>query len=300
MANKKRTRIRDDVGFNIVNYTILTVILLIVAYPLIYIVSASFSSTAAVMANRVWLWPVEPSLKGYEAVFNNKDILTGFGNSIFYTLAGTFVNLVVTLAAAYPLSRRDLRPRNFIMLVFSFTMFFAGGMIPSYLLVSNLGLLNTRWSVILPGALNVYNMIIARQFFASNIPTELLEASQLDGCSDFQFIFRVVVPLSGAIVAVLGLFFAVGHWNAYFSALLYIGDRKKYPLQVFLREILIQNTIDASMTGSVSIEDEVVKQGLEDLLKYSLIIVASVPVLIIYPFVQKYFVKGVMIGSIKG
>jgi len=300
VANKKRTRIRDDVGFNIVNYTILTVILLIVAYPLIYIVSASFSSTAAVMANRVWLWPVEPSLKGYEAVFNNKDILTGFGNSIFYTLAGTFVNLVVTLAAAYPLSRRDLRPRNFIMLVFSFTMFFAGGMIPSYLLVSNLGLLNTRWSVILPGALNVYNMIIARQFFASNIPTELLEASQLDGCSDFQFIFRVVVPLSGAIVAVLGLFFAVGHWNAYFSALLYIGDRKKYPLQVFLREILIQNTIDASMTGSVSIEDEVVKQGLEDLLKYSLIIVASVPVLIIYPFVQKYFVKGVMIGSLKG
>ena len=300
MANKKRTRIRDDVGFNIVNYTILTVILLIVAYPLIYIVSASFSSTAAVMANRVWLWPVEPSLKGYEAVFNNKDILTGFGNSIFYTLAGTFVNLVVTLAAAYPLSRRDLRPRNFIMLVFSFTMFFAGGMIPSYLLVSNLGMLNTRWSVILPGALNVYNMIIARQFFASNIPTELLEASQLDGCSDFQFIFRVVVPLSGTIVAVLGLFFAVGHWNAYFSALLYIGDRKKYPLQVFLREILIQNTIDASMTGSVSLEDEVVKQGLEDLLKYSLIIVASVPVLIIYPFVQKYFVKGVMIGSIKG
>lgn len=300
MANKKRTRIRDDVGFNIVNYTILTVILLIVAYPLIYIVSASFSSTAAVMANRVWLWPVEPSLKGYEAVFNNKDILTGFGNSIFYTIAGTFVNLVVTLAAAYPLSRRDLRPRNFIMLVFSFTMFFAGGMIPSYLLVSNLGMLNTRWSVILPGALNVYNMIIARQFFASNIPTELLEASQLDGCSDFQFIFRVVVPLSGAIVAVLGLFFAVGHWNAYFSALLYIGDRKKYPLQVFLREILIQNTIDASMTGSVSLEDEVVKQGLEDLLKYSLIIVASVPVLIIYPFVQKYFVKGVMIGSIKG
>lgn len=300
MANKKRTRIRDDVGFNIVNYTILTVILLIVAYPLIYIVSASFSSTAAVMANRVWLWPVEPSLKGYEAVFNNKDIITGFGNSIFYTLAGTFVNLVVTLAAAYPLSRRDLRPRNFIMLVFSFTMFFAGGMIPSYLLVSNLGMLNTRWSVILPGALNVYNMIIARQFFASNIPTELLEASQLDGCSDFQFIFRVVVPLSGAIVAVLGLFFAVGHWNAYFSALLYIGDRKKYPLQVFLREILIQNTIDASMTGSVSLEDEVVKQGLEDLLKYSLIIVASVPVLIIYPFVQKYFVKGVMIGSIKG
>ena len=300
MANKKRTRIRDDVGFNIVNYTILTVILLIVAYPLIYIVSASFSSTAAVMANRVWLWPVEPSLKGYEAVFNNKDILTGFGNSIFYTLAGTFVNLVVTLAAAYPLSRRDLRPRNFIMLVFSFTMFFAGGMIPSYLLVSNLGMLNTRWSVILPGALNVYNMIIARQFFASNIPTELLEASQLDGCSDFQFIFRVVVPLSGAIVAVLGLFFAVGHWNAYFSALLYIGDRKKYPLQVFLREILIQNTIDASMTGSVSLEDEVVKQGLEDLLKYSLIIVASVPVLIIYPFVQKYFVKGVMIVSIKG
>ena len=301
MASKVHTgkKIRDDVGFNFANYVFLSVILVIVLYPLIYIVSASFSSASAVMAGRVWLWPVDFSLKGYEAVFRNKDILTGFYNSIIYTVLGTSVNLIVTLAAAYPLSRRDLRARNFIMLFFSFTMFFGGGMIPAYLNIHKLGLLGTRWALVLPGALSVYNMIIARQFFASNIPTELLEASQLDGCTDFQFIWRVVIPLSGAIVAVLTLFFAVGHWNSYFSALLYLNKRNMYPLQVFLREILIQNTMDANM-ASVNMEDVVAKQGLQELLKYSLIIVASVPVLCIYPFVQRYFVKGVMIGSIKG
>ncbi len=298
-GKKNASRIRDDRAFTVINYSFLSFILLIVLYPLIYIVSASFSSPSAVMAGRVWLYPVNFSLKGYEAVFQNRDILTGFGNSFFYTFFGTLINLIVTLAAAYPLSRKDLRPRNAIMLVFSFTMFFSGGMIPSYLLISNLGLLNTRWALLLPGALSVYNMIIARQFFSTNIPAELLEASQLDGCSDFQFIVRVVLPLSGAIIAVLSLFFAVSHWNAYFNALLYLGKRSMYPLQVFLREILIQNTIDASMT-SVDIQDEVAKQGLQELLKYSLIIVASVPVLVIYPFVQRYFVKGVMIGSIKG
>jgi putative aldouronate transport system permease protein len=299
MVTRHRKKIRDDVGFSFVNTFILSVILIIVLYPLIYIVSASFSSASAVMGGRVWLWPVDFSLKGYEAVFRNRDIMTGYMNSLIYTAFGTAANLLATLSAAYPLSRKDLKARNVIMLFFSFTMFFSGGMIPAYLNISRLGLLNSRWALILPGAINVYNMIIARQFFASNIPTELLEASQLDGCTDFQFIGRVVIPLSGAIVAVLGLFSAVGHWNAYFNALLYLSKRNLYPLQVFLREILIQNTIDASMT-SVSIEDQVAKQGLQELLKYSLIVVASVPVLSIYPFVQRYFVKGIMIGSIKG
>jgi putative aldouronate transport system permease protein len=299
MVTRHRKKIRDDIGFSFVNTFILGVILIIVLYPLIYIVSASFSSASAVMGGRVWLWPVDFSLKGYEAVFRNRDIMTGYMNSLIYTAFGTAANLLATLSAAYPLSRKDLKARNVIMLFFSFTMFFSGGMIPAYLNISRLGLLNSRWALILPGAINVYNMIIARQFFASNIPTELLEASQLDGCTDFQFIGRVVIPLSGAIVAVLGLFSAVGHWNAYFNALLYLSKRNLYPLQVFLREILIQNTIDASMT-SVSIEDQVAKQGLQELLKYSLIVVASVPVLSIYPFVQRYFVKGIMIGSIKG
>lgn len=299
MPKARRGKIRDDLGFSVVNSLLLGVVLIVVAYPLVYIVSASFSAASAVMAGRVWLWPVDVSLKGYEAVFRNRDIMTGYVNSIIYTFLGTAINLIVTLSAAYPLSRKDLKARNVIMLLFSFTMFFSGGMIPSYLNISRLGMLNSRWALILPGAISVYNMIIARQFFASSIPTELLEASQLDGCTDFQFIGRVVIPLSGAIVAVLGLFFAVGHWNAYFNALLYLSKRSLYPLQVFLREILIQNTVDATMT-SISIEDEVAKQGLQELLKYSLIIVASVPVLCIYPFVQRYFVKGVMIGSIKG
>ena len=295
---RKKPHIRDDAAFSAVNYAILSIILLSVLYPLIYVVSCSFSSTSAVMGGRVWLYPVEPSLAGYRAGFNNRDIGTGYLNALFYTAAGTLVNLIVNLAAAYPLSRRDLKARGPIMLLFSFTMFFSGGMIPSYLLIAQLHLLNSRFALILPGAVSVYNMIIARQFFQDNIPQELLEAARLDGCSDYQFIGRVVLPLSGAIVAVLGLFFAVSHWNSYFSALLYISDRRKYPLQVFLREILIQNSIDASMTGDL--QDIVAKEGLQELLKYALIVVASLPVMIIYPFVQKFFVKGVMIGSIKG
>lgn len=295
----KTKKIREDAGFHIVNGFLLTIILLLILYPLIFVVSSSLSSTTAVVSGRVWLWPVDLSIAGYRAVFNNGDVMTGYGNSLFYTVFGTIVDLIFTLSAAYPLSRKDLKYRNPIMLFFTFTMFFSGGMIPTYLLISNLGMLNTRWAIILPGAVNVYNMIIARQFFSSNIPTELLEASQLDGCTDMQFIGRIVIPLSGAIVAVLGLFSAVAHWNSYFSAILYLSKRSYYPLQVFLREILIQNTITADMTN-VSMEYLEAKEGLSELLKYALIVVASLPVLIIYPFVQKFFVKGVMLGSIKG
>jgi putative aldouronate transport system permease protein len=294
-------KIREATGdriFNVVNYTILSFFFIIVLYPLIYIVSASFSSTDAVISGRVWLWPVEPGLKGYEAVFNNKAIWKGFANSLFYTIVGTVINVVLTIVAAYPLSRRDFVGRNAIMFIFVFTIMFSGGLIPSYLLVKDLGLLDSRWSLILPSAISIFNVIIARTYFQTNIPQEMLEASQVDGCTDFKFVTKVVVPLSGPIIAVISLFYAVGHWNSYFNALLYLKDRELFPLQLVLRSILIQNQVDSSML--MNEEDLVARQGLADLLKYSLIVVASVPVLIIYPFVQKHFVKGVMIGSIKG
>ncbi|MFH5182149.1 carbohydrate ABC transporter permease [Paenibacillus sp. TAB 01] len=288
----------EDRWFNVLNYTVLTLFFLIVLYPLVYIVSASFSSTNAVVSGRVWLWPVEPGLKGYAAVFEYKAIWTGFGNSLFYTVAGTLLNVVLTIIAAYPLSRRDFIGRQWIMFVFVFTIMFSGGIIPNYLLVKSLGLLDTRWALILPSALSVFNVIITRTYFQTNIPQEMLEAAQVDGCSDWKFLCKIVLPLSGPIVAVLMLFYAVGHWNSYFNALLYLKDRSLYPLQLVLRSILIQNQIDPSMVTSE--EDLVARQGLADLLKYSLIVVATAPMLVIYPFVQKHFVKGVMIGSIKG
>jgi multiple sugar transport system permease protein/putative aldouronate transport system permease protein len=275
-------------------------VFLIVAYPLLYIISASFSSTSAVISGRVWLWPVEPSLDGYNAVFSNRYILSGYANTILYTTSGTLVNLIVTTLAAYPLSRKDLKSRNAFMLFFAITMFFHGGLIPTYLLINRLGLLNTRWVMILPPALNVWNMIIMRTFFEHTISSELLDAAQIDGCSDFRFLGAVVLPISGAIIAVMTLFYAVFHWNAFFHAFIYLNDRALYPLQLILREILILSEIDVSEMASESIEELAARQGLQELLKYSLIIVASVPVLVMYPFVQRHFVQGVMIGSIKG
>jgi len=269
-----------------------------VLYPCIFIVSASFSSTEAVVSGRVWLWPVDPGLQGYRAVFENKAVWRGFLNSIYYTGVGTFCNVCLTVIAAYPLSRRDFVGRSVFMFLFVFTILFSGGMIPTYLLVKQLGMLNTVWAMILPSALSVFNVIITRTYFQTTIPNEMLEAAQMDGCSDIRFLRRIVLPLSGPILAVITLFYAVGHWNSYFNALLYLNDRSLFPLQLVLRGILIQNQIDPSMM--MNEEDLVARQGLADLLKYSLIVVATVPVLVIYPFVQKHFVKGVMIGSVKG
>lgn len=288
----------SDRIFNIVNNILLFLFFITILYPCIYVVSASFSSTGAVISGRVWLWPVEPGLKGYEAVFSNKAIWTGFMNSIIYTCVGTIVNVALTVMAAYPLSRHDFIGRSWIMFLFVFTILFSGGLIPSYLLVKDLGLLNTRWAMILPSAMGVFNVIITRTYFQTSIPKEMLEAAHVDGCSDLKFLGRIVIPLSGPILAVITLFYAVGHWNSYFSALLYLKSPDLLPLQLVLRSILIQNQIDPSMI--MNEEDLVARQGLADLLKYSLIVVATVPVLAVYPFVQKHFVKGVMIGSVKG
>lgn len=289
---------RRDMIFIVINYIFLSLCALLVLYPLIYIVSASFSSSRAVISGRVWLLPVEPSLLGYITILKDPAITTGYANSVIYTVLGTCVNVSLTLLAAYPLSRKGFYGRNLFMGLFVFTMLFSGGLIPTYILVNNLGLYNSRLAMIIPNALSVWNVIIARTYFVTSIPEELYEAGELDGCGDIGFIGKVILPLSQPIIAVLVLFYAVAHWNSYFQALIYLRDPKLYPLQIILRNILIQNQIRETLMQDV---DAMLRyQGLAELLKYSLIVVASLPVLVLYPFVQKYFIKGIMIGAIKG
>lgn len=283
--------------FYVISYSIVSILVIAVLYPIIYVISASFSSGNAIATGKVWLWPVEFTLDGYAAVLKYKDIWIGYRNSILYTVAGTFINVCMTMICAYPLSRKNLRGRNKIMFLFTFTMLFNGGMLPNYILISKLKMINTAWSLLLPGAISVYNMIVARTFIQSNIPDELLESSKIDGCDDIRFFFKMVLPLSKAILAVLVIWYAVGHWNSYFNAFLYLNDKSKYPLQIYLREILVLGEVQSDMIDG---ETESAIRNLKYLLKYATIVVSTVPLYAIYPFIQKYFVKGVMIGSVKG
>lgn len=293
-----RNRMKSDRIFHTIVYSLLTLFMLIELYPIIFVVSSSFSSSEAVLAGRVTLLPVQVSLEGYKAVFSNRNIWIGYSNTLLYTGIGTLVNVLMTMVCAYLLSRRDMPYQGGIMMLFTFTMFFGGGMIPNYMLMKELGLINNRLVMIIPGMISVYNMIIARTFLRNSIPEELLEASQIDGCSDARYFFQIILPLSKACIAVLALYYAVGHWNAYFNAFMYLNDRNLYPLSVFLREILIAN----KMSESLSLDSEMMEKlmGLADVLKYALIVVSTAPILCIYPFVQKYFVQGVMIGAVKG
>lgn len=279
-------------------YLFVTLILVVILYPLIYVVSASFSSPGAVAAGRVYLLPVEPTLLGYEAVFQNAKIVSGFLNSIFYLVVGTSLNVAMTMLAAYPLSRKEFHGRKIISGIFVFTMYFSGGLVPSYLLVKNLHLLDTRAAVIVPVAMSVWDVIIARTYLQSTIPDELFEAAQLDGCSVIGFLFRIVLPLSAPILAVLVLYYGVGNWNSYFNAMIYLKSQNLYPLQLVLREILMLGKVDMTMITDMEALQRM--QGLSSLLKYAVIVVASVPMMAVYPFVQKHFVKGIMIGSLKG
>lgn len=296
-ARKIRYCKQDRIYFA-VSTVILTILLLLVLYPLVFVVAASFSSGSAVTSGKVLLWPVDFSLEGYKAVFNKPDIWPAYFNTFLYTIVGTAINLFMVMITAYPLSRPNLRGKNVITLFFTFTMLFNGGMIPLYIQITELHMIDTIWSMVIPGALSVYNMIIARTFIQSNIPNELYEAASIDGCNDTKYFFRMVLPLSKSVMAVVGLFSAVTHWNAYFNAMMYLNTRSKMPLQIILREILIMNQIDLSMVQ----DPELLLQmaSLADVLKYSLIVVATAPILCLYPFVQKYFIKGVMIGSLKG
>ena len=301
MQKTDRNHIKPSVGDKTLTVSVILItalFALVVFIPLWNIVVSSFSDVNAVLGGRVSLWPVDFSLDGYKAVLSNKDVGTGYLNTLAYTVIGTIVNISVTMICAYPLTRRELPFRGLIMFLFTFTMFFGGGLIASYLNISNLHMINTFRVMILPGAMSVYNMVLARTFIQSSIPNDLMEAARIDGCSYTRYFFKIVLPLSPAILAVLALNYAVGHWNSYFSALIYLRDRSRFPLQLFLREILIANTIDDSLL--VDPESNEIRQGLADVLKYALIVISTLPVLCFYPFAQRYFMQGIMIGSLKG
>lgn len=292
-------RTRGDAYFDAANLVIMTLFLLVVAYPIYFVIIASVSNPFAVNGGDVWLYPVGFSFDGYEAIFRDDSIWLGYRNSVFYTVAGTTVNLLVTLTAGYSLSKKELIGKKPLSLFFLFTMMFNGGLIPTYILIKNLGMINTFWVMIIPNAIGVYNLFITRTFFQTSIPDSLYEAAAMDGCSHSRFFVSVVLPLSTAIVAVQALFYGVNHWNAFFQALIYLSEYKRYPLQLILREILVKNQV----TNEISPEDLVSmaeRELIAEKLKYGVVIVASVPFLILYPFLQKYFVKGVMLGAIKG
>lgn len=292
-------KITQDKVVYFINYVMLTIFLIIVLYPIIYIISCSFSSGDALMSGKVKFFPVEPTLQSYRAVFKYSSIWVGYKNSIIYAFVGTAISMVLTLFAAYPLSRSDFRGKKIFMFIILFTMMFSGGLIPNYLLVKNLKLLNTMWAVVLPGAVSAYNIIVARTFFNNTIPKELQEAAEMDGCSDFKFFIKIVIPLSAPIIAVLSLWVIVGLWNSYFSPMIYLDSQEKYPLQLVLRRILLLSQVNLNQTN---IDPEIIRknQYLGEMLKYGTIIVSTLPLMVVYPFVQKYFVKGVMIGSVKG
>ncbi|MBQ7183053.1 MAG: carbohydrate ABC transporter permease [Clostridia bacterium] len=300
-AERKNIRIqasRGDRVFYAAAYTVIILLTLIVLIPMINVVSSSFSATWAVNGGRVLLWPVGFTLHNYETILSYNNVWVGYRNAVFYTIAGTAINVFMTMICAYPLSVRSFSGRKFFSLLFFFTMIFNGGMIPNYMLIRDLRMINTVWAVLLPGALTVYNMIITRTYIQSTIPEEMSEAARIDGCSPFRYFISFVLPLSTTIIAVIGMYYAVDHWNNYFNAFLYLNKREMYPLQLYLREILVNNQFDA---GSIT-DPEVAREinGLADTLKYVVIVVSTLPLMLIYPFVQKYFVKGVMIGSVKG
>lgn len=300
VASKKTRRIREsasDRALLVVIYLGLTLAVLVVLLPLLFILASSFSSPQAVTAGRVLLWPVDFTLQGYQTVLADPQVLLGYANSLFYMVAGTLISTTLTVCLAWPLSRRTFMGRNVIMGLLLFTMLFSGGLIPTYMVVQNLGMLDTRWALLLPQAIAVWQVIIARTFFKSAIPEELVEAASLDGSSDLRFLWSVVLPLSKPLIAVIALMYAIGQWNGFFDALLYLKSSDLFPLQLVLRNILVLN---ATNGGTNDLAAQAQNQELVNLLKYSLIVITSVPVLVIYPFVARYFNKGVLIGSVKG
>jgi len=287
---------RTDQIFQYSVNIIAVIVLIITVYPLIFVLSASVSSPFDLMAGRVWLWPINPNLDGYRVVLAFDRLWSGLYNSFYITIIGTIINLTVTTIAAYPLSRKDLKLRKPILYMFVFTMLFSGGMIPTFLLVRDIGLLNTRWAVMIPNAMSMFNFMVMRTFFENQIPAEMHESARMDGCSDFRYIWSILLPLSKPILAVMTLFYAVAHWNAFFGAMIYITNRDLHPLQVILREILLLHQETQMLEGVSHAE----AAFLAEQMRYSLIVIASIPLLILYPFVQKHFVKGVMVGAVKG
>ena len=307
MKTKKlsKTKIKNGI-FNAVIYILLLLLAVIMLYPLIFVLSASFSDPKAVAGGEMLLLPVKPSLEGYRYLMQYKEIWVGYGNTIFYMIAGTLLNLAATLPCAYAMSRKDLKGRKYLMIYFMITMYFSGGMIPGYLNIKSLGLLDTRGVILINGLVSTFNLIDARTYFMTSIPWEIQEAAVIDGCNDFQIFGKIIFPLSKAITVVMTLYYGVGRWNSYFVEMIYLKDRNKFPLQLFLREILTKSTFaKTAMADGMSFSAEqmmaLIKQAdTANMIKYGVIVLSALPMLIIYPFLQKYFEQGVMIGSVKG
>ena len=290
----------SDKIFDVVNLIVMCVLLLIFIWPMWFVLIASFSDPNQLWLGNVILWPKGFTLEAYEKLLEYTDIWIGYKNTILYTVVGTLVNLILTVTLAYPLSRKDFLPRKFIMIMLVITMYFGGGLIPTYLVVKNLGMVNNFWAMIIPGAISTYNVLVVRTYFLNSIPNELHEAAKLDGANNLQFLGKIALPLAKPVVAVVGLYYAVGHWNDYYTALIFLYDKEKFPLTCFLKNLIIDTStaMRGSFGSSASEMESMIR--LAQSLKYSTIIVAVIPMLIVYPFVQKFFVKGVMIGSIKG
>lgn len=293
----KLARTRADLLFDICNYTLISILVLLVVYPLYFVLTASVTDPDLVYSGKLLFFPEHITWDGYKRLLSESSIWLGFRNSLWYTLTGTAINIVLTISSGYVLSRSDLIGRNLFMFLLVFTMFFGGGLIPSYLLVKELGMLDTTWAMIIPNAVSVFNVIIVRTFFQSNVPAEVLESAQMDGCSNLKFFWKIAIPLALPIVAVMVLFYAVGHWNSYFQALIYLKSNTMQPLQIILRNILIMNE-GSDMQGMLDGSQE--QQKRMELMKYGIIIISSLPVMALYPFLQRYFVKGALVGSVKG
>lgn len=297
MKSKYRKLSLGDRAFDIAVYLISIVVILIILVPIVFVLAASLSDPDRVIRGEVLFIPKGLTFRAYEMVLENKDIWRGFRNSLFYTFAGTAISVILSIMAAYPLSRKTLKGRRWIMLAVLFTMYFSGGMVPTYLLVRNLGMYNTIWAVLIPNAISTYNLIVAKTFFENSIPEELYDSARLDGCGNISMLFQIVLPLSKAILAVLVLYYAVGIWNSYFDALIYLRDESMHPLQIVLRNILLLGQTEQMGTNDVGMAEKI---KMAEAIKYSVIVISSIPMLILYPFVQKHFVKGVMIGAVKG
>lgn len=295
--NKIKTKSPADIVFGAVVIILSILVFIVIVYPLWFVIIASISNSDLVNLGKVTFLPKDIRLYGYQQIMEDARIWKGYANTIFYVIAGTVLNMAVTMPAAYALSRKDFKGRNKVMFYFVFTMFFSGGLVPLYMTISSLHLISTKSILVMLVAVNTYNLIIARTFIENSIPEDLYEAAVLDGCSHFKYFFKVVIPLSKAVIAVLVLYYAVFHWNDYFNALMFNSNNNNEPLQIVLRRILLLNEAFSNGSGGVA---GGYAQSSADQVKYAVIIVSTVPILCVYPFIQKYFEKGVMIGAVKG
>ncbi len=295
---QKRKKVKDPLGdkiYYIITYIVLALLAAIVIYPLWFVIIASFSSADAVLAGKVYLWPVDLDFTGYVKCFSRADIWIGYANTIWYTAAYTVLSVAFTLAAAWALSRKTLPLRKFWMIFFTITMFFGGGLIPFYNVISDLGMLDTPWAIILPGTVSAWNLFMAKTFFQTGVPDTIVEAAELDGANRARLFVSIIVPISAPIIAVLTLYYAIGQWNSYFNAMIFLSNSNMYPLQLVLKEILTASESTVGGSGETMLE----QFRLANQLKYVTVIISSLPVFLLYPFVQKYFAQGVLVGSLK-